>query len=224
MAEAGEASPRSMAEALGALANPTRVALLRRLARPAFAADLARELGITRQGLKRHLDALAALGLVRAVPARRGFVPATQYRVDPTGLFRLREDVLGLEFLGDASAGTLPAARADEPGWRATAGLLLVHGDAPGRWFPLERGSAWVVGRDPRAEVSLGYDPFVSAQHATLRRADGAWTLTDHASRNGTRLNFRPLPPGLPARVRGGDVLTIGRSHLLFREAPPGEG
>ena len=49
-----------------ALSNPIRVAILHRLARPAFVPDLARELGMTRQALRKHLQVLEEAGLVAA--------------------------------------------------------------------------------------------------------------------------------------------------------------
>jgi pSer/pThr/pTyr-binding forkhead associated (FHA) protein len=42
--------------------------------------------------------------------------------------------------------------------------------------------------------------------------------VTDLHSRNGTLLNFERLAPGETRDLRTGDVLTIGRSRLVFRD------
>src|SRR5438067_758558 len=83
-----------LARRLGVLASPIRLALLHRLAAPAFVSDLAPELGLTRQALARHLDDLVEVGLVEPQrDARRGFMPATRYAASPAGLFALKEEL-----------------------------------------------------------------------------------------------------------------------------------
>lgn len=65
-----------------ALTDPTRRALLNELARrgPATVSELARRLPITRQGVAKHLDQLAAAGLVHQdEPSGRRH----PYRIDP---------------------------------------------------------------------------------------------------------------------------------------------
>lgn len=217
-----EASQRELAHALEALGNPVRLALLHRLARPAFLRDLAREFGITRQAMTRHVEELERVGLVVGRPGRRGSLPATEYRADPAGLFAFKESVLGLALPADAlpahesptRPGSLPAGRPAREG----PGLLLVHGDAPGRWYALPRGSSWILGRDPRNDVCLSYDPFASARHALLGREGAAWTITDLHATNGTLVDFVPLAPGETRPLRSGSVVTVGRSRLLFQE------
>jgi DNA-binding transcriptional ArsR family regulator len=68
----------------GALADPTRRAVVRELARqPSLTASaLARELPVTRQAVAKHLATLAAAGLVSA--AREG--RETRYRLTPAPL------------------------------------------------------------------------------------------------------------------------------------------
>lgn len=217
-----EAPQQDLARALEALASPLRLALLHRLARPAFIRDLARELGVTRQAVTRHLEELERVGLVVGRPSRRGALPATEYRADPAGLFAFKESVLALALPADAlpadgSATRLGSPPAGRPG-RGGPGLLLVHGDAPGRWYPLSRGSSWILGRDPRNDVCLSYDPFASARHALLGRDGATWSITDLHATNGTFLDFVPLAPGETRPLRSGSVVTIGRSRLLFQE------
>lgn len=216
--------PDALASALEVLANPTRIALLHRLGKPAFMPDLVEEFEMTRQALKKHLDALEGVDLVHARQSRRGALPATEYTANPAGLFALKENVASLAVHVDPEvlppAQTLTAATDGTGPSMRGAGLLLVHGDSPGTWFALDPKNGWVVGRDPRGDVALPYDPFASARHALLRRVGGQWTLTDLHSTNGTRLNFRPLPSGEAVPVSPGDLLTVGKSHLLLRERP----
>lgn len=221
-AEAPEGTQGDLARVMEVLASPVRLELLHRLAQPAFVPDLARAMGITRQALKKHLDAMEGAGLVVASASRRGPLRATEYRANPSGLFAFKENVLGLAVQTDAGASvpvhTLPTRAERAPGIAAGAGLLLVHGDQPGRWFALEGRATAILGRDPKAEVALSYDPFASARHALLRHGPTGWTLTDLNSTNGTRVNLRRIVPGETVPVRPGDLLTIGRSHLLLRE------
>ncbi|MEA3201408.1 MAG: hypothetical protein QOE90_2836 [Thermoplasmata archaeon] len=204
------------------LASPLRVALLHRLASPAFAPDLAREFGITRQALRRHLEAMEAVGLVATRQARRGALPATEYAASPQGLFAFKESVLALALppVSQRSPAThTVAGGAASPGpSRQGPGLLLAHGDAPGRWFALARGKSWILGRDPRGDVPLAYDPFASARHAMVSREPTGWTLTDLHSTNGTFLDFDALAPGETRPLRNGALVTVGRTRLLFRD------
>jgi DNA-binding transcriptional ArsR family regulator len=76
--------------ALLALGDPTRLAILERLAdRPRAVVDLARELPVSRPAVSQHLRVLKDAGLVidQAVGNRR------IYRVDPDGLAALRDQL-----------------------------------------------------------------------------------------------------------------------------------
>src|SRR5215475_6057492 len=73
-----------------ALGDPTRLAILERLAdRPRAVVDLARELPVSRPAVSQHLRVLKDAGLVidQAVGNRR------IYRVDPDGLAALRDQL-----------------------------------------------------------------------------------------------------------------------------------
>ena len=75
-------------EMLDAIAEPTRRAIIERLADgPAAVSDLAREMPITRSAVSQHLQVLKTAGLVsdRAVGTRR------IYTVDPDALAMIRE-------------------------------------------------------------------------------------------------------------------------------------
>jgi DNA-binding transcriptional ArsR family regulator len=78
------------AAGLLALGDPTRLAILERLAnRPRAVVDLARELPVSRPAVSQHLRVLKDAGLVidQAVGNRR------IYRVDPDGLAALRDQL-----------------------------------------------------------------------------------------------------------------------------------
>ena len=211
----------ALAKAFEVLASDVRLDLLHRLARPRFVPDLVRDTGLRRQTLSRHLEALVEAGLVRTIESRRGALPATAYQADPGGLFAFKESVFEIAVAAPPAprhatrlAGAAKASRRTE-----TPGLLVVHGDAPGRWFPLEERDTFVVGRDARCEVPLEWDPFASARHAMLRRGPDGWTATDLRATNPPLVNFAAVPTGGTVRLADGDVLTVGRSHLVFRGA-----
>jgi len=208
---------------LESLSSPTRLRLLSMLATPRFVTDLADALAISRQATQKHLAELEEVGLVEARQGWRGASRAVEYVASPSGLFTFRETLHALTRPTQRRAFPLSPTRAsvtDEPAARAGAGLLLVHGDEPGRWFPLEGRADWIIGRAEEDDVCLAYDAFASARHALLAREGAAWRVRDLRSRNGTRVNLRPLACGGDALVRPGDLLTVGRSHLLLREEP----
>lgn len=213
-----------LSASLEALASPTRIQILHRLSSPAYAADLARQFRMTRQAVRKHLAALAEVGLVRSRPGRRGALPATLYGVSPIGLFALKERVRALAIradpLDEPPPPTVHDARRGGPRLQPGPGLLMVHGDVPGRWLPL-RGEAWVLGREPKAEVPLPYDPYASARHALLVREEERWAVTDLDSSNGTFVDFRRLPPGVATPIRVGSILTVGHSQLLLKTGEP---
>jgi DNA-binding transcriptional ArsR family regulator len=75
-------------EALMALGDPTRLAIMERLAdRPQAVVDLARELPVSRPAVSQHLRVLKDAGLVVDQPAGNRRI----YRVDPDGLAALRD-------------------------------------------------------------------------------------------------------------------------------------
>jgi serine/threonine protein kinase len=57
---------------------------------------------------------------------------------------------------------------------------------------------------------------FVSRQHARIVADAGGYFLEDLGSANGTFLNDRRLPAGVPTRMRNGDRVRIGKVQLTF--------
>jgi hypothetical protein len=81
-----------------------------------------------------------------------------------------------------------------------------------GRSIPL-RGETVVLGRSRDCDVHLA-DPNVSRRHAEVRpEDDGAYTLVDLGSTNGTELNGKRVSH---ARLSEGDAITIGQAELTF--------
>jgi pSer/pThr/pTyr-binding forkhead associated (FHA) protein len=78
-----------------------------------------------------------------------------------------------------------------------------------GKVFPLI--PAMVIGRSTETDVALN-DTFLSSEHARLERRDGAWSLEDLNSTNGTYLNGFEVRA--PTEVNDGDVIRVGRVEL----------
>ena len=88
---------------------------------------------------------------------------------------------------------------------------LVLDGSASGR---LGLG-VFTLGRALDCDVVLP-EATVSRHHAELRCEDGAWTLTDLRSRNGTYVNGRRA---WRVRVEPGDELVLGGERLRFQPA-----
>jgi DNA-binding winged helix-turn-helix (wHTH) protein len=71
-----------------------------------------------------------------------------------------------------------------------------------------------VVGRDPDVEIRLDAST-VSRRHATLTVRDGAATLEDSGSKNGTFRGGERV--GAPVRLADGDAIGIGSLLVTFR-------
>ncbi len=83
---------------------------------------------------------------------------------------------------------------------------------------PLD-GKTWafqdeiVIGRDEQAaDACITLDRYVSRRHARLRAVDGGVTLYDLQSRNGTKLNDRPVVGEEPLEL--GVPFQVGRTVL----------
>jgi transcriptional regulator with GAF, ATPase, and Fis domain len=97
------------------------------------------------------------------------------------------------------------SSRAPVPG-----ALVLFHIDRPVHLVVPARNGLVALGRDRLAELGLP-DPRVSRQHVECRWDDGAWTVRDLASRNGTSLDAQSITgevrAGERAVVRIGDTI-----------------
>ncbi|MHB8606067.1 MAG: FHA domain-containing protein [Thermoplasmatota archaeon] len=186
---------------------------------------------ISRQAVQNHLDRLIEAGLVRVrLTDRKGKRSVQEYVVDHSRLFALVEElrkVSTLEsFVPLDPFATIQMGSAAETKWMEGAKLVIVHGVHEGKAFALQskemrEGRGWVIGRKGDANVSLEYDPFVSMENAEIiRNPDNTYKLLDlRNAKNGTFLNWNRLAVGGEAQLKSGDVIGVGRSLLVFREA-----
>lgn len=93
---------------------------------------------------------------------------------------------------------------------------VIVVGKTKTREFSLADGVT-VIGRDTGASIELG-DLQVSRRHALLVRAAEGFFVKDLGSRNGVLINQRRVPPRQQAKLRNGDVLSVGRTTLVFKD------
>lgn len=228
-----------LAEYLKALGNQNRLELLHALRKPRGVRDIELrpeavkegenpDRAISHQAVRDHLAKLRAIGVVSVERVEREGGVADEYVLNHRKLFAIVEELRGLGELrasvAPAREETLGAAPPGADAEHAGPRFVLVRGQGEGREFPLRKdnlaaGRGWVVGRKPGLAVSLDYDPFVSTENAEVLLGPQGYRVLDvRASRNGTHLNFRPLPRGGEAPLRHGDVVSVGRTHLVFRD------
>ena len=92
-----------------------------------------------------------------------------------------------------------------------TALLIATRGALSGSRYLLDEDEV-TVGRDPRADILLD-DSTVSRQHAVSRRENGAYTVIDAGSLNGTYVNRQRVDK---ATLKNGDEIMIGKFRLIY--------
>src|SRR5439155_971639 len=142
-------------------------------------------------GVAATLAALHQAGLRLAVCSNK-LRPFTLELLDYFGLAALFEVVIGPE---DA-----PVAR-----------LLVIKGDDEGKQVHLN-GKVHGAGRDATSHIRLD-DTEVSRRHAEFRQADGAYSVVDVGSANGTFVNGQPVKEAV---LQSGDRIQIGQSILVY--------
>lgn len=107
----------------------------------------------------------------------------------------------------------LHSTKAETPlcGW-----FVIVRGRRKGRDFRIEKDVS-VMGRDGTCDYVIE-DETVSRQHARVRLEGGKYIIFDLGSGNGTYLNGDKVQR---AELQDGDVVKIGESLVLFKEAKP---
>lgn len=95
----------------------------------------------------------------------------------------------------------------------ASAVLMPLDGKKGGLQSLSDSGRPdWLLGRGNHCEVVFD-EPSVSTEHARLSYHEGAWTLEDLESRNGTRCQGRQV---VRAALSPGDLIQLGSLTLLF--------
>lgn len=183
---------------------------------------------LTRQGIQYHLDILRDSGFVRVDLENREGRRMNVHQIDPGGLFLFHDGVQRvMGSLGEKHPPTkrptmeIPEER--EQAWVPEPRLVLMRGLSPGKAFSLSgkppgatRG--WIIGRSPKAEVSLSYDPYVSTEDAEIFPTEEGFRLLDlRSSKNRVRVNDRRLGCGEEAELKRGDVVHVGRSSLIYQ-------
>ncbi len=77
----------------------------------------------------------------------------------------------------------------------------------------------WIIGRAPDCDIVLGPTE-VSGKHCRLSRNNGAWSVEDLGSSNGTFVNGRRLAPHSPTIVTQADAVTLGAVAMPWPERP----
>jgi DNA-binding transcriptional ArsR family regulator len=237
---ASETSPdfQKLADYLEALANPGRLALLHQLRQPKTVGDIqiaptdpgdgSPARNISRQAVRKQLEKLERAGLVVAQQTRRNGTKMDEHMVNHAMLFAVTEELRRVTRLAPtvplAPAATMTGSRlsARQAG-SVGAHVIMVHGPKEGHSFMLQgtpgETEGWVIGRRRHLPISLDHDPFVSGEHAKILQSGDSYEILDlQTNKNGTDLNWDPLPRGGKRRLRHGDIIGIGRTLLLFRE------
>lgn len=74
-------------------------------------------------------------------------------------------------------------------------------------------GEEVIIGRSPDCHISIE-DPLVSRQHAKIRVSGDTPTVEDMGSRNGVRVNGRPIK--VATALKDGDRIRLGTQDLVF--------
>jgi pSer/pThr/pTyr-binding forkhead associated (FHA) protein len=112
-------------------------------------------------------------------------------------------------FEGSEETGTVPAV--------ALATLVVYAPDRPPFRYLMARGAV-TIGRSTRADNDLVIesDGQISKRHARLELdSDGAFTLYDLDSTNGTKVNGRRIDN---RTLHNGDEITVGSTRILFQQ------
>ena len=121
---------------------------------------------------------------------------------------RIGRQRLRVEWIPDETeeAAAQPIWGSPDPGYIARV-VQLLEGGGEGDVFPLRQGDN-AVGRGS-GDVSFPGDGYVSSRHATITVADGALSVKDLGSANGTFVRIDGQ-----AAVTSGDMLLIGEQIL----------
>jgi DNA-binding transcriptional ArsR family regulator len=227
-----------LADYLKVLANPNRLELLHALREPKSVSEIELHPEVVREGenperpishqaVRDHLARLRQIGVLVVQRGERDGNIVDEYALNQQMLYAIVEE---LRLLGELRSEAPGAVEATLAGPKEAAPVrdegprfVLVRGQAEGRVFPLRKETlsadrGWIVGRKRGLAVSLDYDPFVSTENAEVLLTGSGFSIMDiRSSRNGTLVNFKPLPRGGSSPLQNGDIVTVGRTNLVFR-------
>lgn len=84
----------------------------------------------------------------------------------------------------------------------------------------LEVGEVWVAGRDPSCQIIIP-DQRVSRRQFEVHKVNGAYTILDLASVNGTFLNGTPVSSTDPQPLKSGDSISVLDNVMYFELHDP---
>lgn len=217
---------------LAALAYPARLELLKQLHVPRTLSELrvrarrgegAEVRPSSMQAILAHVEKLRERALVTVGRVASHGRELTTYAVDPQRLYAIVEALraVGAQHAGRGKSADETGTLQDAPSGMDAQGprLVVVHGWYEGHAFLLEGRGAWVLGRDPRADAAVDYDPFVSSRNSTIERTAFGYRVRDEkGSKNGTSVNWKRLPAGGARDLQHGDVIGVGKTLLVFYE------
>lgn len=90
--------------------------------------------------------------------------------------------------------------------------LRFLAGPLNGRSVPIGAGA--IVGREAPAQVVVP-DPQVSSAHAWIGMGQTGLIFMDRGSTNGSSINGTPVPAGREVPIKGGDVISLGRTNSV---------
>jgi DNA segregation ATPase FtsK/SpoIIIE, S-DNA-T family len=96
--------------------------------------------------------------------------------------------------------------------------IVIRGGPRTGERIPLPPGDH-VVGRDPKAQVSVRGDPSLSSRHARLRVGPSSVAIEDLGSTNGTSIDGVAIERRRLRPVMAGQVIEVGRTAFTWKPA-----
>lgn len=90
----------------------------------------------------------------------------------------------------------------------------------PKEMLRLESGNTWVAGRDSTANIQI-HDTRVSRRQFEIRKQNGAYTILDLGSVNGTLLNGSPISSTDVTVVKSGDAISVLDNIFYFELHDP---
>lgn len=97
--------------------------------------------------------------------------------------------------------------------------VLNTQGDVR-EMLRLEVGDVWVAGRDPSCQIIIP-DQRVSRRQFEIHKMNGAYTIIDLASVNGTFLNSTPISSTDPQTLKSGDLISVLDNTMYFELHDP---